>query len=164
MKNNNLLKQNLLILMVVAIPLCLFYFLMPGDDLENFLFLFLLNIAYALIAVPLICLQYFRLKKGINTQKLNKALRIVNKIFIIFITLTIIFYLALGAIDLFSFYAEGAGFFGYIYSFFLSVYYEIIFTDLNDILNWTKNIIPALTLIILLYISNKFNRKMEVRQ
>lgn len=165
MKNKNLLRQNLFIFATIAISWGLFFFnILSSTYVGGYFILWAISIIYSLFFIPLAYLQYSRLKKNINTEKLNKTLRIINCVFMAIFALLIILELWTGISGTFYFYGKDTSLFVNIYGVFLNLFHSISLINLKDVSDWAINSLPFLVVIILFYLGNKFNKKIEAIQ
>jgi len=157
MKNKNLLKQNLLIF--GALVLC--WLLLLINDLSfDFLFssyivLWLLSLIYSFFFLPFSYIQYRRISRDKNAEKLNKTFRVISWIFICLFIAPIVYDLGY---EIFAFYEPEFSFFSNIYTDFV-VSFELI--TLKGLLTWALHTLPYLIVIILFYQSIKSNKRLK---
>lgn len=156
MKKKNLLKQNLLIL--VALALC-WILLLVNDLNSNFLFssyiiLWLISLVYSFFFLPFSYIQYTLIKNGKNIEKLNKVFRIVGWVFIFLFIAPIIYDLGY---EILFYYDPELNFPYYIYAYFLT----FDTTNLKDIFIWFLHTMPYLIVTALLYQSIRLNKRLK---
>jgi hypothetical protein len=153
MKNKNLLKQNILVIIAMVIAWCFYYF--TGYDIySNFFdnkysFLMFIIVLYLLFFLPFIFLQHKLKIKNKDMGKANKGLRAVNRIFIVILLLPVFFDLCFEV-----FYSNYIA----VFPFFHSIYFML--TNFNDWGVWLFHSLPYLIVIGLFWWSNKINRNL----